>query len=462
MQLKVRNEPLERHHRMTTEPVTKLIPSLAIPTIISMLVTALYNMVDTYFVGRINTSATGAVGIVFSLMTIIQVIGMSLGVGSGSYVARLLGAKENERASRVMSISFFTALLLGLGLTIVGELFLSPLMRLMGSTDTILPYATAYAQYILLGAPYMAASFVMNVNLRSEGSAFLGMMGIASGAILNIALDPLFMFVFKMGIAGAAIATIFSQFVGFLILLSHYVQKRSTLRIQPFAMKLDRALYLEIVRSGLPTLFRQGAMSLATIVLNSAASSYGDAAVAGMSVVTRIIMFINSIMLGFGQGFQPVAAFNFTAGRKDRVYEAFWFSVRTGATFLSAFALIAGVFAPEIIRLFRNDPEVVRIGTFALRMQSVSLPLSAYIIISNMMFQYIGKPERAMVLALSRQGLVFIPSILLFSRLFGLTGIQISQAFADLVTFGLALGLTRSTLRSLVEQGREPQDRSLK
>lgn len=435
---------------MTTEPVNRLIPSLAIPTIISMLVTALYNMVDTYFVGKINTSATGAVGIVFSLMIIIQVIGMSLGVGSGSYVARLLGARNSERASLVMTTAFFSALVLGSGITIAGELFLTPLMRILGSTDTILPYAKAYARYILLGAPYMAASFVMNVNLRSEGSALLGMMGIASGAILNMVLDPLFMFVLGMGIAGAAIATILSQLVGFLILLSHYVQKRSALRIQPRAFRLDGVLYKEILRSGVPTLLRQGAMSLATIVLNTTASFYGDAAVAGMSVVTRIIMFINSIMLGFGQGFQPVAAFNYTAGKKDRVHEAFWFSVRTGATFLSLFAMIAGTFAPAIIRIFRDDPDVVRIGAFALRMQSIALPLSAYIIISNMMFQYIGKPERAAVLAMSRQGLIFIPSVLVFSRLFGLTGIQISQAFADIVTFLIALGLTRSTLQSLV------------
>ena|GEM_PF-6788144 len=247
-----RNEPVQRHRRMTTEPVSRLIPRLAIPTIISMLVTALYNMVDTYFVGKINTSATGAVGIAFSLMTIIQVIGMILGVGSGSY---------------------------------------------------------------------MAASFVMNVNLRSEGSAVLGMLGIASGAVLNIALDPLFMFVFGMGIAGAAVA--------------------------------------------------------------------------GMSVVTRIILFINSVMLGFGQGFQPVAAFNYTAGKKDRVHEAFWFSVRVGTAFLSVFALIAGAFAPWIIRVFRDDVEVVQVGAFALRMQSIALPLSAYIIISNMMFQYIGKPGKS-------------------------------------------------------------------
>jgi len=449
--LNIRNEPVERHRRMTTEPISQLIPALAIPTIISMLVTALYNMADTYFVGKINTSATGAVGIVFSLMTIIQVIGMSLGVGSGSYVARLLGAKNGERATLVVTTAFFTALVLGLILTVMGELFLSPLMKALGSTETILPYAKSYARYILLGAPYMAASFVMNVNLRSEGSAVLGMIGLVSGAVLNIGLDPLFMFVFGMGIAGAAVATILSQFVGFSILLSHYIKKRSALRIQFRNLRLEGSIYREIVRSGIPTLFRQGAMSLATIVLNTAASRYGDAAVAGMSVVTRIIMFINSIMLGFGQGFQPVAAFNYAAGKKDRVHEALWFSVRVGASFLSFFALIAGAFAPWIIRLFRDDPQVVQVGAFALRMQSIALPLSSYIVISNMMFQYIGKPEKATVLAVSRQGLVFIPLILILSYLFGLPGIQVSQALADLTTFLIAVILTRGTLRSLKE-----------
>lgn len=447
----VGNEPVERHRRMTTEPISRLIPGLAVPTIISMLVTALYSMVDPYFVGKINTSATGAVGIVFSLMTIIQVIGMSLGVGSGSYVARLLCAKNSERATRVVTTAFFTALVLGMVLTVFGELFLSSLMRFLGSTETILPYAKSYARYILLGAPYMAASFVMNVNLRSEGSAVLGMMGIASGAVLNIALDPLFMFVFGMGIAGAAVATILSQLLGFSILLSHYVKKRSTLRIQFHNLRFEGSIYREIVRSGIPTLFRQGAMSLATIVLNTSAGRYGDAAVAGMSVVTRIVMFIISIMLGFGQGFQPVAAFNYAAGKKARVYEAFWFSVRVGAAFLSVFALFAGVFAPWIIRVFRDDPPVVQVGAFALRMQSFALPLSAYIIISNMMFQYIGKPEKATVLAVSRQGLAFIPLILILSHLFGLPGIQVSQAVADLLTFLIALLLTRGTLQSLKE-----------
>ncbi|MFA6508430.1 MAG: MATE family efflux transporter [Treponemataceae bacterium] len=451
--MNIKNEPNERFIRMTTESISRLIPSLAVPTIISMLVTSLYNMADTYFVGKINTSATGAVGIVFSLMTLIQVVGMTLGVGSGSYVARLLGQKNTDRASATVSTAFFTALGCGLCITVLGELFLTPFMRCLGSTDTILPYAEAYAAYILLGAPFMAASFVMNVNLRSEGSAVLAMIGIASGAVLNIILDPIFIFVFDMGIAGAALATILSQLVGFSILLSHYAKQRSALRIRMRNTDFSGTMYKEILRSGTPTLFRQLVASVSSIALNTAAGGYGDAAVAGMSVVTRLMVFMGSVIIGFGQGFQPVAAFNYTAGRRDRVHQAFWFAVKTGTIVLLIFSTTAISFAPQIIRLFRDDAEVIRIGAFSLRMQCISLPLIAFIIMSNMMFQYIGKPAKAALLALSRQGLVFLPALIILSGLFGLTGVQTSQATADVITFLIAIPLTAGTLRSLKADG---------
>ena len=444
-----RNNPEERYTRMTMDPVSRLIPSLAIPTIISMMITALYNMADTFFVGKINTSATGAVGIVFPLMTIIQIVGMTLGVGSGSYVARLLGTKNAERAGKSTSTAFFLALAFGLCLTVVGKSFLDTLMLLLGSTDTILPYAKAYAGNVLFGAPFMAASFVMNVNLRSEGSAFLAMVGIASGAILNIALDPVFIFVFGLGIGGAAIATVLSQILSFCILLSHYLRKRSALRISPKSFSLDHEMIVQIVSGGLPTLFRQSVATLSAIILNTAAGVYGDAAVAGMSVVTRVIMFMGSVLIGFGQGFQPVAAFNYAAGFHRRVYDAFRFAVKTGTVFLAVFSVTCGVFAPHVVRVFRNDPEVVRVGTVALRWQCATLPLSAFIVISNMMFQYIGKPLKASILALSRQGLAFIPTILLLSRILGLFGIEISQAVSDFATFLLAIPLTIGTLKTM-------------
>jgi len=442
----------ERHTTMTTRPIPGLVASLAIPTIVSMLVTALYNMADTFFVGRINTSATAAVGVVFPLMTSIQVIGITLGVGSGSFIARLLGQKDSKRANRATSTAFFTALAVGALYTVGGELLLTPLMRLLGSTESILPYASGYARVVLFGAPFMAAAFVMNVNLRSEGSAVLSMIGLASGAILNIALDPLFIFTFRMGIAGAAAATILSQFVSFCILLSHYLSRRSTLAIDPKNFSPKWEMYWEMLKSGLPTLFRQSFVTIAVITLNLAARPFGDAALAGMTVVNRIMFFIMAMLIGFGQGFQPVAAFNYTAGFHHRVYQAFRFSVAVGTIALFFCALGAGVFAPFIIAIFRNDIEVIQIGSLALRLQCVTLPLSPYIVISNMMFQYIGKPVRASILALARQGLVFIPVLLVFSSLFGLFGVQLSQAVADVLTFVLALPLTAGMVKTLATE----------
>lgn len=447
--MKLTNDPEERFRSMTTEPVSSLIYGLAVPTIVSMIVTALYNMADTYFVGRINTSATAAVGIVFSLMTIIQVVGMTLGVGSGSYVARLLGRKDADTAGAVTSTAFFTALAVGLALTVAGEIFIDPLMRILGSTETILPYARSYSRFILLGAPYMAASFVMNVNLRSEGSAVLAMIGIAGGALLNIVLDPIFIFGLGLGIQGAALATIVSQAVGFGILLSHYLHRRSALRIRAASVVLRRSMYGELLKSGAPTFFRQSLVSLAAIVLNTAAGAYGDAAIAGMSVVNRIMMFIAAALIGFGQGFQPVAAFNYTAGRWDRVRAAFWFAVRVGTIGLAIFSSLAAIFAPELVTLFRDDGAVVAVGAVALRAQCLTLPLSAFIVISNMMFQYIGAPGKASILALSRQGLLFVPAVLVLSSLLGLRGIEISQAVADALTFLLAIPLTAGTLAQL-------------
>ena len=445
----VRNDPDERFQRMTTEPVSRLIPALALPTIASMLVTALYNMADTYYVGRIATSATAAVGVVFPLMAFIQMVGMTFGVGAGSHVSRLLGRKEVEKASRTVSTAFFTAAACGAGITVFGELFLDPLMRVLGSTETILPYAREYGRYILLGAPIMAASFVMNVSLRSEGSAVLGMIGITTGAVINVILDPILMFGLGMGIKGAAIATLASQLISFFILLSHYLKRRSALRLSPANFVFEADTYREILKSGMPTFLRQSVASLAAVALNSAAGTYGDAAIAGMSVVTRIMLFMSSVLIGFGQGFQPVAAFNYTAGRRDRVLQAFWFSVKVGTVGLLVFAVTAWTFAPSFVRLFRDDPEVVRIGASALRAQCISLPLSAFIVMSNMMFQYIGQPWRASLLALSRQGLAFIPALLLLSRFFGLSGIQSSQAVADFATFLLALPITAVTIKAM-------------
>jgi putative MATE family efflux protein len=374
---------------------------------------------------------------------------MTFGVGSGSYVARLLGRKELVKANQAASTAFFVALAFGLVIMLAGLLATDELMHLLGSTTTILPYARSYARIILLGAPFLAASFVMNVNLRSEGSAALAMIGLASGAVLNIVLDPIFIFVLNMGVAGAALATVISQITSFLILVSHYIGKRSTLTIAARYIHLKWRLLWEILQSGLPTFSRLALATLAVIALNMSARKFGDAAIAGMTVVNRIMMLINSALIGFGQGFQPVAAFNYSAGFYRRVYKAFWFAVKVGTLVLVAGTLIAMIFAPQIIKLFRDDPEVVVVGALALRLQCATMPLNAFFSISNMMFQYIGKPWRATTLAIVRQGLFFIPILMTMVYFFGLKGIQASQSVADIMSFTTAVILTYGTLRTL-------------
>jgi putative MATE family efflux protein len=382
-------------------------------------------------------------------MMVIQVFGMTLGVGSGSLVARLLGKKDQASARTASSSAFFFALIFGIILAVTGRLFSSPLMMLLGSTETILPNAREYADIIVLGAPFMAASFVLNINLRSEGSAFLAMLGLVSGALLNIILDPIFIFVFRMGVSGAALATVISQVVSFCILLSHYMMRRSTLAISWDYVKFEKNLLWEFFRSGLPTFLRMSLSTLAVIVLNSNAGNYGDAAIAGMTVVTRIMMFIFSALIGFGHGFQPVAAFNYSAGKHDRVYKAFLFAVRVGTVVLLLACIVAGIFAEQVVRFFRDDPEVVAIGIVALRFQCFTMPMNAFTTISNMLFQYIGKPWKAATLAASRQGLIFIPSLLLLTHFFGLMGLQAGQSVSDMLSLVLAIPLAYTTMRQL-------------
>lgn len=422
--------------KMTETPIPKLIISLAVPTIISMLVTSIYNMADTFFVSKLGTSATGAVGIVFSLMALIQAIGFTLGMGAGSLISRLMGQKKNDEAQEVASTAFFSAILLGLLLTIFGLLFLDPFMDLLGATPTILPYARDYARYILIGAALMSASFVLNNLLRCQGRAIYSMVGIGLGGLLNIALDPLFIFVFDMGISGAAIATLISQCISFCILFFFVCSNKSDVHISPRRLSKDVRVYGRILKTGLPTLARQGLASAANIALNVNASIYGDPAVAAMSIVGRIFMFIISAIIGFGQGFQPVVGYNYGAGKYGRVRQAYWFTVKVGTAFLFVMAVIGFLFAPQAMALFRkDDPEVIAIGTLSMRAQCILLPTQQFVVASNMLFQSIGKSWRATFLSSARQGIFFLPAIMLLPLFLGLTGVQAAQAVADALTF---------------------------
>ena len=446
----------EKYKMMTETPVNRLIPRLAVPTIISMLTTSIYNMADTFFVSQLSTSASGAVGVNFSLMAMIQAIGFTLGMGSGNYMSRMLGAKEQGRAQNACSTAVYTAFVLGLVLAVFGISNIDWLVQALGATQTIAPYAKDYGRYILLAAPYMTVSFVFNNHLRSQGNAALSMIGITTGGILNVIFDTVLLFGLDMGISGAAIATIFSQFVSFTILLTLVIRSKNVLKPLPHYFTFQGWVYKEILAAGMPTLGRQGLASAASVLLNVAASGFGDAAVAAMSIVTRIMMFINSALIGFGQGFQPVCGFNFGAGRYDRVLEAYFFCRRVAFVFLLTMGVIMFAISTPMMHLFRKDDvEVIRIGSVALKMQCCLLPFQSYVIMGNMLAQSIGYSFRATLTAVSKQGLFFVPAILILPRLFGVTGLELAQPVADALTFMLTwvvITMVVKELRRMVQK----------
>ncbi len=449
---------------MQSEPVPHLVCQMAVPTIISMLVTSFYNMADTFFVGKINTQATAAVGVVFAVMALIQACGFFFGHGSGNYISRKLGAGEFEDANKMAANGFFCAFIVGIILGVLGMVFLEPIAVLLGSTPTILPYTKDYLRIILIGTPFMMSSLVLNNQLRFQGSASYAMVGIVSGAALNIALDPFFIFVCDMGVAGAALATIISQMVSFgLLFLMSCRGGNIRVRLRNFCP--TGAYLLEIVNGGLPSLFRQGLGSLAQICMNHSAGIYGgsysDAAIAGMSIVNRITMFANSALIGFGQGFQPVCGMNYGGRKYGRVREAFFFCVKYAVAFLLVVSVAGFVFAEPLVTVFRKeDVDVIRIGTLALRFQCVVFPLNAWIIMSNMMLQSSGKAVRASILAAARQGLFFIPFILILPAYLGLLGVQMSQMCSDICSFLLAMPLSWSFLKEMKRKEIEMKNES--
>ena len=443
----------QKHHMMINEPIDKLIMKMAIPTVIAMLVTSIYNMADTYFVSQLSTAASGAVGVVFPLMTMIQAIGFLFGNGGGSTVSRYLGAKRTEEADQVASTAFFSALFMGSLLTIFGLFFLDDLINLLGATDTIFPYAYQYGSWILFGAPYMAASFTLNNILRGQGNAFYSMIGITVGGILNIILDPIFIFTFGFETAGAAIATIISQFVSFVILFYMINSKKSLVRIRFKSIRFKYTILGEIIKVGMPSFYRQGLASIANVLLNTQAAFYGDPTVAAMSIVSRIYMFIFDTSLGLGQGYQPVCGYNYGAKEYKRVKQAFWFFVKTVTLIFVIVSSIAFIFAPSILAIFRkNDPEVIAIGSTALRYYALSLPLLSWTLACNMTSQSTGKSLYATVISISQQGLFFIPIIVFLPQYLGLTAIQIGIPLANLLTFLISIPIGIKLLNEFSHQ----------
>ena len=444
---------MTQYEKMTATPIPRLIATLSVPTIISMLVTNIYNLVDTAFVGRLGTSASGAVGIVFGFMAIIQAFGFMFGQGSGSIISRALGAKDTETASRTASTGCFGSFMCGAAITVIGFLYIDRIVIALGSTETIAPYAKTYISFILAAAPFMAMSFTMNNILRYEGKAALGMIGLMTGAILNMAGDPIFMFAMHMGIAGAGLSTCLSQIVSFGILLGMFMTNRTESRLSLSNVSWhDISLPANIMATGFPSLLRQGLNSFTTVLLNTNAAVYGDAAVAAMSIVSRISFFVVSIGLGIGQGFQPVSGFNYGAKKYRRLREGYKTTIIMMTCVIAVGASIVLLNLENMIGLFRDDPEVIAVGTRALKLQMFSLICLPPCMSTEMLYQSTGRRMGATLLSALRNGLIFIPALLILTQLRGLSGIQEAQPVAQVLALPLTVLLGWMFFRKLPDE----------
>ncbi len=434
------NQSDAQYKKMMETPIPRLITSLSIPTVISSLITVIYNTADTYFVSQIDKSASAAVGVVFSIMSVIQALGFGLGVGAGSLISRKLGAKDNSAADKYASSAFFASITVGTLIAIIGLSFLEPILRFLGCTDTMLPHAIPYARFILIAAPLNCATFVLNTTLRSEGLSFLSMVGITTGGILNMILDPILINGFGMGTGGAAIATMVSQTVSFSILFCFFLFGKSIVKINMKSVSRRFADYKAIVTTGIPTIFRQGLASIASAALNIQAIDYGgDAAGAAITIANKVYMLVRNIIIGLGQGFQPAAGYNYGAGNKKRTWECFTFSVKVGTVICLTFGIFSALFAEQIMLFFCDDAEVALLGTKTLYFLCACIPLMAFSTFVNQLYQGLGFKLQATFLASCRQGIFFLPTVFVLPLLLDLTGVQATQSLADICTFFISI-----------------------
>lgn len=438
----------EKHLKLTTEPIAKLLCELSAPAVASMLITAIYNAADSYFVSTINDSAVGSIGVIFSFMAVLQAVGFMFGHGTGNFMSRELGRKNYEDAGKIAVTGAVYSFGTGLILSIAGLCFLDKLALFLGSTETILPYAHDYLKYILFAAPFQTTALTLNNQLRFQGNAKHGMLGLGFGAVLNMGLDPLLITVFDLGVSGAGIATMVSQMISFCILVF------CTFKGGNMPMKLKRftpsaAFVKEIFKGGIPSFGRQVIGSVATVLLNYALKPYGDNAIAALAVVAKVTQILLSVLIGLGQGFQPISGMNYGAKKYDRVLKAFRYTFLGGTGVLAVGAVFGFLFAEPVISLFASEQATIEIGVKALRYQLIPAVFSAFYMIGSMMLQNLGKSFRATLLAVSRQGLTFIPFILILPRIFGLNGALIAQPLSDLVACFIGIPMVFSLIREL-------------
>ena len=449
--------------KMTQTPMARLIISLGIPTTLSMMVTSLYNLADTYFVSLIgNDSVTAAVSNLLALMSIIQAVGFTFGMGSGAIVSRLLGKRDREGADRVTSSAFFIAFISGLLILTFGFIFLTPMLKLFGSKNPeVLVYSKQYARFVLISAPFMCMSFVMNNVLRAEGKAVFSMIGLITGAVINVVLDPILIFAVDMGVTGAALATCISQIISFCVLLMMFVIRKTVVRLRIASISRNFSVYGEIIGTGFPSFCRQILASLCSVFLNNAAYTYGgESAQAALGVVQKVFMLAFSLSLGIGQGYQPVLGYNYSAKRFDRVKSAYLFTLGFSTCVMLLFATVCAIFAPVVMNMFSLSTSATEIGTLTLRLQCICMPLLPLNFMASVTYQALGKKALASILSVSRQGLFYIPAVLILPRVLGILGVQSCQAISDLLAFLFAIPFTTLFFRTLKSESVKAQEQA--
>ena len=438
-----------RSRLLAEEPVPRLLAKFAGPAIIGMLVQAIYNIVDTIFVGRIGTEAIAAIAIAFPIFMLIGTIGLAMGVGAGSYISRLLGEKNIEQANHAASTALFSTVGLALLFILLGSVFLQQMLRVFGATDTVLPYGMEYSGVLVAGSIFTMSNMCMNNMLRAEGSVKMSMIGLSTGALLNIILDPIFIFTLDMGIKGAAVATVLAQFVSTALLLGYYLTGKSMLRIHPRLFHFSRQIYDDIIKIGFPTFIRQALVSVSMALMNNIAGNYGDPAIAAIGIVLRVFPLGLMVLFGFAQGFQPIAGFSYGARRYDRLMESIQVSLKWSTSFCVVLTLVFMLFTTPIIAIFSNDPEVLAIGVKGLRYFSIPLPMLGFSIIMGTLFGALGKGLPTLILSFARQGFFLIPCLIILPKLWGLDGLLLSQTAADIATALLTLFLSLKLIREI-------------
>ena len=422
------------HKKMTESSVSKIIISLGIPTTVSMLITNIYNMADTYFVGRLGESAQAAPGILFTLQCIIQAVAFMLGHGAGTFVAKYIARKDTDTATSYTSTAFIGGALIGALMSVLGLIFLEDMLNVLGSTETILPYAKDYGMWILLSCPFLICSLVLNNVLRYEGKAFYAMFGLGVGGLLNIAGDYILIQRLNMGVYGAGLSTAVSQVVSFTILLILFIKHaQSRIKIKMIARKAH--IYADIFKMGLPSLIRQGLTSISNGLLNNLIKPFGDAPIAAMSIVQKYSSFVMCVGLGIGQGYQPFAAFNYELKEYDRVKKGTKFLLAFGTIAVGVIATLGAIFSHDIVSIFQKEKQaVIDVGVPAMIYASIGLWFLPISVSCNMLYQSIRKATMASAMAIMRSGAVLIPVLIIAGAFFGLDGIIMAQPISDILT----------------------------